>query len=387
LSEQTVVIFKVTAAQQFHAAPEEAMPNRTPLYEEHVKLNGTIVDFAGWELPVQYTRLIEEHEATRERAGLFDICHMGEFDVSGPGAFDFLQSALSRDLSPLKPGRCMYSTMLNERGGCVDDLFVYMKDPENFMLVLNAANIKKDFDWLKSAAQGRAVSLADRSADTAKLDLQGPQSAAIMRALCSAELPSRFGFISSDVAGVKTLVSRTGYTGEDGFELYCESGSAVALWRAVIEAGTPLGLLPCGLGARDTLRLEAAYSLYGHELSDDISPVEAGLRFAVSASKDYTGSDVIKKQLADGAPRQSVAFALVERGVPRDGCEVVSGGSPAGRVTSGTFSPTLKKGIGLALLNSPAASIGGSVSVIIRNRPYAAEIVARPFIAYRGGSK
>jgi aminomethyltransferase len=363
------------------------MPNRTPLYEEHVKLNGTIVDFAGWELPVQYTRLIEEHEATRERAGLFDICHMGEFDVTGSGAFEFLQHALSRDLSPLKPGRCVYSTMLNERGGCVDDLFVYMKGSDSFMLVVNAANIKKDFDWLETAARGRDVSLADRSSVTAKLDLQGPESAAIMRSLCSAELPSRFGFVSANVAGVETLVSRTGYTGEDGFELYCESGRAVELWRAIIEAGTPLGLLPCGLGARDTLRLEAAYSLYGHELSDDISPVEAGLRFAVSTAKDFIGSDVVKKQLAAGAPRQSVAFALVERGVPRDGCEVVANGSPAGRVASGTFSPTLKKGIGLALLNSPAASIGDSVSVIIRNRPYAAEIVARPFIAYRGGSK
>lgn len=362
------------------------MVKKTPLYDEHLKLGGTIVEFAGWELPVYYTRLIEEHEATRERAGLYDICHMGEFETSGAGAFDFLQNVLSRDLSNLYPGLATYSTMLYPDGGTIDDLFVYRIEENRFMLVVNAANIRKDWEWLNEHGKSFEVEFADRSDETAKLDLQGPSAKTIFEKICGVRpLPERFHFVEGEAAGVRTLISRTGYTGEDGFELYTRSEDAAKLWKAILDAGKPEGLQPCGLGARDSLRIEAGYSLYGHELSDFISPVEAGLRFVVAKGKDYIGGEVVKKQLAEGAPRQLVSLVLKDRGVPREHYEVMKGGAKIGELTSGTFSPTLKSGIGMALVEAGSASTGDVVSVIIRNRPYEAEVVKRPFIPFRGG--
>ncbi len=362
------------------------MVNKTALYDEHCKLGGTIVEFAGWELPVYYTRVIEEHEATRERAGLYDIGHMGEFEVSGAGAFDFLQRVLTRELKPLVPGFAMYSTMLHPDGGTIDDLFVYRMAEDRFMLVVNAANIKKDWEWLQRNIGECAVTMNDKSAATSKIDLQGPASKQIMQKLADcAELPARFHFIEGKVGGVQTLISRTGYTGEDGFELYSRNEDAPKLWNSLLEAGKPDGLVPCGLGARDSLRIEAAYSLYGHELTDLITPVEAGIKFVLGKEKDYIGAEVVKAQMKDGAPRQLIAFEFSDRGVPRERYEVVKDGKTIGEVTSGTFSPTLKKGIGMALVRTGAAAVGDSVSVLIRNKPYDALVVKRPFIPYRGG--
>jgi aminomethyltransferase len=362
------------------------MANKTPLFDEHFKLGGTIVDFAGWELPVYYTSVIDEHEATRERAGVFDICHMGEFDISGVGAFDFLQKVLSRNIANLKPGTAMYSTLLYPDGGTVDDLFIYRLEDTRFMMVVNASNIEKDFEWLNAHAAGFDVKLTDMSGDTAKIDLQGPGSKRIVEKIYKGPaLPPRFSFAHGSVAGVQTLVSRTGYTGEDGFELYSRSGDAAAIWRAILDAGKPEGVQPCGLGARDSLRLEAAYSLYGHELTDLISPVEAGIRFVLAKDKDYIGSEVVKRQMEEGAPRQIIGLELKDRGVPREHYEVKKDEVKIGELTSGTFSPTLKKGIGMALISKGAASTGDAVSVIIRGKPYEALVVKRPFISYRGG--
>ncbi len=362
------------------------MTSKTALYDEHLKLGATIVDFAGWELPVYYTRLIEEHEATRERAGLFDIGHMGEFEITGSYAFAFLQHMLSRELKPLVPGFAMYSTMLHPDGGTIDDLFVYMISNDRFMMVVNAANAKKDWDWLSSHVEGRDVKLKDISGETSKIDLQGPLTKKIMSKVAPGfTLPERFHFTDGEVAGIKTLVSRTGYTGEDGVELYCKNEDAAKLWCAILEAGKPDGLLPCGLGARDSLRVECCYSLYGHELTDLISPVEAGIGFVVGKEKDFIGGDVVKAQLKEGAPRKHIAFELVDRGVPRERYEVMKDGEVIGEITSGTFSPTLKKGIGMALIKAGTAAVGDTISVIIRNKPYEAKVVKKPFISFRGG--
>ncbi|MFA6450987.1 MAG: glycine cleavage system aminomethyltransferase GcvT, partial [bacterium] len=362
------------------------MTQKTALYDEHVKLGGTIVDFAGWELPVYYTRVIEEHEATRERAGLYDIGHMGEFELTGAGVLDFLQHVLSRELKSIVPGFAMYSTMLHPTGGTVDDLFVYCKAADCFMIVVNAANTEKDFEWMKSHAAGYDVKFEDKSGMTSKIDLQGPMSKKIMERLTAgADLPERFHFKEGEVAGVKTLISRTGYTGEDGFELYCDNSVAPKLWNAILEEGKPEGVVPCGLGARDSLRLECCYSLYGHELTDTISPVEAGLAFVVAKEKDYIGGDVVKAQQKEGAPRKLIVFELVERGIPREHYEVSKDGAVIGEVTSGTYSPTLKKGIGMALVTKGAAAVGDTITVSIRNKPYEAKVVKRPFISFRGG--
>jgi aminomethyltransferase len=362
------------------------MTQKTALYDEHVKLGGTIVDFAGWELPVYYSRVIEEHEATRERAGLFDIGHMGEFELTGAGTLDFLQHVLSRELKKIEPGFAMYSTMLHPDGGTVDDLFVYCIEPNRFMIVVNAANIKKDWEWMLRNAEGYDVKFADKSNETSKIDLQGPKAKAIMERLTpGGTLPVRFHFHEGTVGGVRALISRTGYTGEDGFELYCNNADAPKLWNAILAEGKPEGVVACGLGARDSLRLECCYSLYGHELTDSISPVEAGIGFVVAKEKDYIGGDIVKAQQKDGAPRQLIAIELVERGVPRERYEVMKDGSAIGEVTSGTYSPTLKKGIGMALVTKGAASVGDTISVIIRGKQYEAKVVKKPFISFRGG--
>jgi aminomethyltransferase len=362
------------------------MAKRTALYEEHVKLGGTIVDFAGWELPVYYARVIEEHEATRERAGLFDIGHMGEFELAGKGVFDFLQHILSRELKGIEAGAVRYSTMLHPGGGTVDDLFVYRMAQDRFMVVVNAANMEKDMRWMLTNSAGFDVTIADKSDVTSKIDFQGPRAKDVMERLSpGASLPARFHFIEGEAGGVKTLISRTGYTGEDGFELYCANADAPRLWNAILDEGKPEGVVPCGLGARDSLRLECCYSLYGHELSDSITPVEAGLNFVVGKDKDFIGGEVVKTQLTDGAPRVMIVFELVERGVPREHYEVQRDGAAIGEVTSGTFSPTLKKGIGMALVKNGWASVGDEISVIIRGKPYKAKVMERPLIPFRGG--
>jgi len=356
------------------------MNKRTPLYEEHVALGATIVPFGGWDMPVYYTSVIEEHTATREAAGLFDTSHMGEVEVSGPESLDFLQSLLSNNIAGIEPGAAVYAAMTNERGGVVDDLWVYMLGKDNYCLVVNASTTGKDLDWIRARAVGRNVKVVDRSDRIGMIALQGPAAAGIMKQLTPEPMPARFRFSTLKIGGVEVVVSRTGYTGEDGVEIYMDAGYTVKLWRLLLEKGAGSGLKPVGLGARDTLRLEACYSLYGHELSDDITPVEAGISFAVAKGKEFTGSDAIYGQMENGPARRVVAFELTVRGIPREGYPVFCAGKRAGTATSGCFSPTLRKGIGLAMLEAEYTPVGTGLEVEIRGKMYAGKVVKKPFV-------
>jgi aminomethyltransferase len=359
---------------------------RTALFSEHVRLRAKMVDFAGWELPVMYTSIIEEHQATRERAALFDTSHMGEIVVRGEGSKKFLRRLIPTRMDKLEPNRTMYSCLCNERGGVIDDLFIYMISKNEYYLVVNASNVEKDEEWLRRNTLPDAE-IINRSTETAKVDLQGPHSGEVLaRVICDNKLNTlrRFSFLYTKINNEMIMISRTGYTGEQGFELYLHNDNAENLWKSLIHAGEDSDLKAAGLGARDSLRIEACYSLYGHELSEEISPVEAGLSWIVSSANDFIGRDALLKQKAEGAPREIVCIELVERGVPREGYRVEKNGEDIGHVTSGVFSPTFKKGIAMALVKSGVTVLGDSVSVIIRDKPVRASIVRRPFYTYNG---
>ncbi len=361
--------------------------NKTPLYDEHKALGARMVDFAGWQLPVMYSSVMDEHNATRSCAGLFDVSHMGEITITGTGATDTLRRILPTALDRLRPGFSLYSCLCNESGGVIDDLFVFMTGHDAFYLVVNAATREKDADWLRRQVRGSAV-VEDLSADTAKIDLQGPRSADILLQVLSDDRLQgleRFHFIQDVVwQGREIMVSNTGYTGEKGYELYAPNDLAAPLWKALLEAGAGPGIRPAGLGARNTLRLDACYSLYGHELSEDITPVEAGLSWLVSSGDDFIGCDVLRSQKKSGAPRKTVCFKMQGRAVPRDGYEVERNGSAIGRVTSGSFSPTFKCGIGMALVEAGSARAGDEIEIVVRSRRERAEVVKRPLYAYAG---
>ena len=343
-----------------------------------------MVEFGGWDMPVQYSGVIAEHMAVRSAAGLFDVSHMGEFEVSGPEAFAFLQYATINDLTPLVDGQVQYSALCYADGGLVDDITLYRFDAERYMLCVNAANTDKDFAWLQEVAAQKPgnYQLLNRSADYAQLALQGPKAAAILAGLTDVDLLSlgTYHFCEGDVAGLPMIISRTGYTGEDGFELYCAPQDAESLWRTLMEAGKPQGLVPVGLGARDTLRLEKAYALYGHELSAEILPLEARLGWITKLDKgDFCGRDALLKAREAGMPRQLIGLRLTESGVPREDYRVLYAGNDVGRITSGTMSPSLRQGIGLALVDADAAG-GEEFSIVIRGREVAAEKVKLPFV-------
>ncbi|MBE4907929.1 glycine cleavage system aminomethyltransferase GcvT [Bacillus luteolus] len=356
---------------------------RTPLYEVYSQYGAKTIDFGGWDLPVQFSSIKEEHEAVRTKAGLFDVSHMGEIDVKGPDSLTYLQKMMTNDVSVLKDGGAQYTAMCYEDGGTVDDLLVYKKSDDHYLLVVNASNIEKDFDWLSSHVSGD-VTVTNISSDVAQLALQGPLAETVLQKLTNTDLSEiKFFKFQDDVEvnGVKTLVSRTGYTGEDGFEIYCNTQDATMLWNKILEVGKEDGVLPIGLGARDTLRFEANLALYGQELTKDISPLEAGIGFAVKVNKeaDFIGKEALKKQKEDGLPRKLVGIEMIDKGIPRHGYEVFVNGEEVGTVTTGTQSPTLKKNIGLALLKAEFAELGTKVEVQIRNKRLQAEVVATPF--------
>jgi aminomethyltransferase len=356
---------------------------RTPLFESYLEYGGKTIDFGGWELPVQFSKIQEEHEAVRSRAGLFDVSHMGEIEVKGSGSLDYLQKMMTNDVSKLVDGKAQYTAMCYENGGTVDDLLVYKKGDHNYLLVVNASNIEKDFEWLQSHVFGE-VELANVSDDTAQLAIQGPVAEKVLQKLTSAPL-SEIGFFSFkdnvELDGIPALVSRTGYTGEDGFEIYCNKDDAAKLWKLILETGKEDGVLPCGLGSRDTLRFEANLALYGQELSEDITPLEAGIGFAVKLQKDsdFIGKDALLKQKEDGLPRKLVGIEMIDKGIPRHGYEVFAGEQQIGFVTTGTQSPTLKKNIGLALLETQFTELDQEVEVQIRTKRLKAKVVATPF--------
>lgn len=357
---------------------------RTPLFEVYKEYGGKTVDFGGWELPVQFSKIKDEHEAVRTQAGLFDVSHMGEIVVTGPDSLKYLQKMMTNDVSKLKNGGAQYTAMCYENGGTVDDLLVYKMEDDHYLLVVNASNIEKDYEWLKQHAEGN-VKLENISESTGQLALQGPLAEKVLQKLSSETNLSEIGFFKFkqdvDLNGKKALVSRTGYTGEDGFEIYCKAEDVVALWHEILEAGKEEGVLPCGLGARDTLRFEANLALYGQELTADISPLEAGIGFAVKVNKeeDFIGKEVLKQQREQGVPRKLVGIEMIDRGIPRHGYPVYKNEELIGEVTTGTQSPTLQKNIGLALLKKEYSELGSEVEVEIRGKRLKAVVSATPF--------
>jgi aminomethyltransferase len=358
---------------------------RTPLYGQHRRLGARMVEFGGWEMPVQYRGILEEHRAVRTDAGVFDVSHMGEFRFRGAGALDLLQRLITNDAAALAVGQALYTPMCYPDGGTVDDCVVYRTGGADYLMVVNAANIERDLAWVREAASAVPDSaVEDRSAETALLAVQGPRAAERLGPLTDAHLASlpRFGFVDGvRVAGVRCLVARTGYTGEDGFELFCQAEEAPHLWEAVLDQGVQ----PCGLGARDTLRLEAALPLYGHELSPEINPLEARLAPFVKFEKgDFLGRDALLRVKAEGPRRRLAGLVLAGRAVARQGHRVLAGGRPVGSVTSGTFSPTLGRPVALALVEAELARPGEALAVEIRGREAPAEVVRLPFYRRQG---
>ncbi|MBC2158808.1 glycine cleavage system aminomethyltransferase GcvT [Listeria booriae] len=352
---------------------------KTPIFPLYEKYGAKTIDFGGWDLPVQFQGIKAEHEAVRTNAGLFDVSHMGEVTVKGAGSLDFLQKLLSNDISKLKPGKAQYNIMCYETGGVVDDLVVYMIAENDYLLVVNAANTDKDYEWLAEHATDD-VNVQNVSLEYGQLALQGPNAEAVLAKLTDADLGALgfFGFVDNvEVAGVQALVSRSGYTGEDGFEIYTKAEDAPAVWEAILKED----VLPIGLGARDTLRFEANLALYGQELSKDISPLEAGVGFAVKLQKeaDFLGKKALIAQKEAGLTRKSVGIELIDRGIPRHDYKVFAGDKEIGIVTSGTQSPTLGKNLGLALIDIDYTALDSLVEVEVRNKKLQAKVVPTPF--------
>jgi aminomethyltransferase len=356
------------------------MARKTPLFEAHRALGARLVDFAGWEMPVQYTSVIAEHEAVRNAAGLFDVSHMGEVEFRGRGALESANALITNDLARIQNGQAVYAGLLNAAGGFVDDVVAYRFSPERILICVNASNRDKDFAWMQQHAG--AVKPVDRGDEFAQLAIQGPKAAAIVQRLTPVDLSAiaTYHFAEGSVAGVPCILSRTGYTGEDGFELYCAPDRAVALWNSLLEAGAADGLKPAGLGARDSLRTEMKYALYGNDIDEVHTPLEAGLGWVVKWDKgDFVGRAALERQKQAGVTRKLVGFEMREPGIPRHGYPLLDGGAAAGVVTSGTLGPSVKKAIGIGYLPTALAREGAQLEVEIRGRPVKAEVVKTPF--------
>ena len=354
----------------------------TALEQIHISLGAKMVPFAGYNMPVQYSGLRQEHAAVRGQAGMFDVSHMGEFFVEGPDAIPFLQKVTSNDVSKLIPGKIQYSCFPNEQGGIVDDLLVYCFSQEHFLLVVNASNMEKDWNHLQNYTADFKVSLNNQSDDYSLLAVQGPKATEILQLLTQENLHEikYYNFIMGRIAGIeKVIISATGYTGAGGFELYVSNTHAAALWNAVLEAGEPHGLLPAGLGARDTLRLEMGMCLYGNDIDDTTSPLEAGLGWITKFSKDFISSQILAKQKEDGLNQKLVGFEMIDRGIPRHGYKIAKNGHVIGRVTSGTASPSTGKNIGMGYVPIELSAEGIEFDVLIRNKRIKARVVKMPF--------
>jgi len=356
---------------------------KTPLHAVHREMGAKMVPFGGWEMPVEYAGLINEHMAVRKAAGLFDVSHMGEIEVTGAGALAFLQRVTSNDVARLADGQAQYSALPNALGAPLDDVILYRRGPERYMLVVNAGNVEKDFGWLR-AQSPEACDVVDKSEAYALLALQGPRAQEILQALTPVDLGAiaYYHFAEGEVDGHPATIARTGYTGEDGFEIFVAPEHAEPLWRRLIEAGREKGLQPAGLGARDTLRLEAKMCLYGNDMDETTSLVEAGLGWIVSldeAKGDFPGRGVLEAQKKEGAPRKLVGFEVTGRGIARHGYNVFLDGKPVGAVTSGSYAPYLQKNIGLCYLPSARAAAGANLEIDVRGRNVPARVVPTPF--------
>jgi len=349
---------------------------RTPLYESHVKLGARMVDFAGWDMPVYYSSIIAEHKAVRNSSGLFDIGHMGAVEISGPNALPFLQRLLTNDATRLDIGSSQYSIILNTSGGVIDDIFVY-RLANRYMLVINASNTLKDIEWIKKNNDEDAT-ISDIKDKMTLVALQGPRSQDILQKICDIDLKKigHHKIADSIVMGFNVLISRTGYTGEDGFELFFEASNASSLWEKLIG----LGAVACGLGARDTLRLEAGLPLYGHEYNEGITPLEAGFSFAVKFDKGpFIGRESLLQHKEEGFSKKLVGLKIKGIGIPRQGYKVIGGRNIVGYITSGTMSPTLNAPIGMGYVKSEYSSPGTILSVEVRGKEFPAEVVKLPF--------
>lgn len=359
---------------------------KTPLNQVHRDLGARMVDFGGWDMPVQYSGVIDEHQAVRQAAGLFDVSHMGEVEVKGNDALAFIQWLTINDAAKLVDGQVQYSAMCYHEGGVVDDVTLYRFNQSHYLFCVNASNTDKDFAWMQQvlAESGLGdVSLTNRSNEFAQIALQGPRAETILAGLTDVALADLiyYHFCEGVVAGVEMIVSRTGYTGEDGFELYLPASAAVDTWQQLMAAGAPQGLLPVGLGARDTLRLEKGYALYGHELSREVSPLEAGLAWITKLDKDdFVGKAALVAQKRDGVPRRRAGLVMQERGIPREGYPVFAGDREVGVITSGTMSPSLKLGVALALVEPGFAKPDTVLDVVIRNRRVSGRVTKPPFV-------
>ncbi len=356
---------------------------KTPLYDRHIALKAKVIDFGGWAMPVQYTNVIEEHKTTRANASLFDICHMGEIEVRGPQALNLLQVALTRDLAGQKTGQVKLSALLNDEGGIIDDLTVYKMADDFYLLVTNATTRESDFNRVQSILDDKKFNcrMEDVSDKTGKLDLQGPRAQTILQTLTPADLTTLpyYHFTESQVTGLSAIISRSGYTGEDGFEIYASADKIGLIWDRLMEAGTASGMKPAGLGARDTLRLEAGMMLNGQDITEQISPLEVPYSWLVDWNKDFAGKTALSAIRDRGIQKKLVGFVMTGRGIARHGYRVTGDTRDIGLVTSGTFSPTLNRAIGLAFVDVAFASPDTKISIAIRDTISDAMVVKLPF--------
>lgn len=363
------------------------MPNelkKTALYNRHVALGAKIVEFGGWQMPVQYRGIIEEHLATRNRLGLFDVSHMGEIEITGRDALPFIQKVVTQDVSKAVSGsQVLYSVICAPDGGVVDDILIYTFSPTHIFLCVNASNIEKDFQWICDQKTDEEVTIQNRSDDYVQLALQGTQAEACLKNHTSVDLLKikYYRFTTAKVFNTEMILSRTGYTGEDGFELYMPSSVGPKIWDLLLEKGESFGIQPCGLGARDTLRIEMRYPLYGHELSKEITPLEADLEWVVKWQKgDFIGKAALTEQKEKGVRRIIRGFELLQPGIPRQGYAIYSSNELIGEVTSGTLSPILQRGIGIGFVKPQWGSIGEEIDIAIRSNRVKAKIVETPFV-------
>ena len=357
---------------------------KTPLNKVHRDLGGKMVDFGGWDMPVQYSGVIAEHLATRERSGLFDVSHMGEFFVEGEDAIKFVNRLTTNDVTKLVDGQAHYSALTREDGTVVDDLLVYRYDQDKLLLVVNAGTTEKDWDWITSHLKDENVTLTNASADYCQIAVQGPDALEIAQKLTDVRLDEikYYHFTVGTFDGVDAIISRTGYTGEDGFEIYANKDYAEQIWNNLLKAGNfgeENGILPCGLAARNTLRLESAMSLYGHEISDDINPLEANLGWICKLNTDFLGRNTLAKVKEEGLTRKLVGFEMMDKGIARDDFDVYVDDKKVGYVTSGSPAPYLKKNIGLAFVPVELAKVGQEIKIDVRGKHLAAKVVPTPF--------
>ena len=361
---------------------------KTPLYKKHIDLGAKMVEFGGWEMPVQYSGIIDEHNTVRNFAGLFDVSHMGQVFVSGNDALTFLQKIVPQDISNLSVGKAVYCQLTRDNGGIVDDLIVYNLGDSLYLIIVNAANIEKDFAWFIENSKDLDVLIQNKSSDYSMLALQGQNACKILEksGFNISDLPKFFSIIKTVLLGKSVFLSRTGYTGEDGFEIILKNDDVSEIWDLLLEYGQEFCIKPIGLGARDTLRLEAALMLYGNDLDDETTPVEAGLSWSIPKSKidDYHGKVVIKKQLEVGVAKKLIGFVMTERAIPRHGYEIYYKNNKVGIVTSGGYSPTMDKNIGMGYVDTKMGiGVDSDIQIMVRNKLYNAKVIKRPFVQKR----